>query len=76
MHRNESFSTKQFAAPDAAAPVLAGPDYLRAIFSLKQYSSMQDRGAQRRQPLAPGHAPTGRDSHSGPCAQVAEPRNT
>ena len=76
MHRNERFSTKHFAAPDAAAPVLAGPDYLRAVFSLKRYSSMQDRGAQRRQPLAPGHAPTGRPRHPGPRAQVMEPRNT
>lgn len=76
MHRNESFSTKQFAIPGAAAPVLAGPDYLRAIFSLKRYSSMQDRGARRQQPFAPGHAPTGRPRHPGPRALAVEPRNT
>ena len=60
------------AGPDEAATAFSGPDYLRAVFSLKQYSSMQDWGARRSKVRTPRHLSAACSCRASAHAQAAE----
>ena len=60
------------AEPGEAITAFSGPDYLRAVFSLKQYSSMQGWGARRPKVRTPRHLSAACSCRAGAHAQAAE----
>lgn len=61
-----------FAELTEAKPAFSGPDYLRAIFSLKRYSSMQGWAARRTNVRTHGRLSTACHGRLGAHAHAAK----
>ena len=61
-----------FAELTEATPAFSGPDYLRAIFSLKRYSSMQGWADQQRNVRTPRPFSAACHGRLGAYAQASE----